>query len=173
MSSEHAITLLPYFFIIPTEKKNAIHDDLSNDIIAIDHDWWLCEIERGQMATMKHEATRASVIVIALACICWCIIRKLNKPRLWPQIRKIDFRLAFSIYEFCPSYASEWSGDDGTSFYAIIKSTENNFLHYATENEVCVCVWLSSCSVLPFGCIYRSAICSASTQWTNGNKFLI
>lgn len=117
--------------------------------------------------TMGHEAARARVIVITPACICCCIICKSNKPRLSPQIRKIDFRLAFSIYEFRPSNASDRPGGDGTSFHAIIKSTENNFLHYATESEVC------DFHLATIECIYRSAMCSASTQWTNGNKFLI
>lgn len=136
---------------------------------------------QNRMATTTNNAAtllvRIGVIVIAFACICWCIICKLNKPSFATNSQNrflaAIFNLRFDVHRTRPTDRPNVAG---TSFDAIIKSTEYNFLHYAMERTACECVCVFRMAHwLPFGAFTgnRFAFCSAWTQRTNGNKFLI
>lgn len=130
----------------------------------------MCKIERNQMATCPC----GTAILIAFAYICWCIIRKLNLSQDSPQNR-FSAR-PFSIYDFRPSNAFErrsGHAGDGTSFQAINKSTENNFLHYATEWVRAHRVY-ASCSLQPLSAFTgnRSAVCLCILHGLSGRMVI-
>lgn len=167
MSSEHAITHLSQFLYC--EKCHLWRFIVRNNC----HWSWLMT---AQNRTTRNDTDDDDGFVVGGNCNCtfvhmcrWCIyFANSISSRLTANSQN---RFSATIFNWRCSLIGQPVAR--TSFYAIIKSTENNFLHDAAENGVvCVCLSFHLAQWQPPP-VYRAAVrvCVCAAAWTQRTKW--